>query len=238
MRANNERKCGNGGMGARWIGFRPVKGEFDSDGIERGRRGSSPLPVAFYDRDVVLVARELLGKLLWRQSREGLTVGRIVESEAYLAAGDTACHSARGKTRKNASMFGPPGRAYVYAIHAKWCFNVVTEPRRVASAVLIRAIEPLAGVALMQRRRQLTERTDLARGPARLCAALGIDRRLDGWNLSRGCRLWLSDDPAFELSDPRIGRSPRIGVTSAEELHLRFYLCGNPYVSGPKRWTV
>jgi DNA-3-methyladenine glycosylase len=197
-----------------------------------------PLPVAFYDRDVSQVARELLGTLLWRSSRQGLAVGRIVETEAYLAADDTACHAARGKTRKNASMFGPPGRAYVYPIHARWCFNVVTEPRRVASAVLIRAVEPLAGIPLMQQRRGLVEQTELARGPARLCEALAIDRRLDGWNLSRGRRVWIAGDPDGQPPDDLIGRSPRIGVTSAAELHLRFYVRGSLYVSGPKRWRM
>ncbi|MCL4202335.1 MAG: DNA-3-methyladenine glycosylase [Pirellulaceae bacterium] len=197
-----------------------------------------PLPVAFYDRDVVRVARELLGTLLCRTTRHGLAAGRIVETEAYLAADDTACHAARGKNRKNASMFGPPGRAYVYPIHARWCFNVVTEPRRVASAVLIRAIEPLAGIPLMQQRRGLDQRTDLARGPARLCEALAIDRRLDGWNLSRGRRVWIAADQDGPFPDERIGCSPRIGVTSAAELHLRFYVRGNPYVSGPQRLRV
>ena len=197
-----------------------------------------PLPVAFYDRDVVQVARELLGTLLWRSSRQGLAVGRIVETEAYLAANDTACHAARGKTRKNASMFGPPGRAYVYPIHARWCFNVVTEPRHVASAVLIRAVEPLAGIPLMQQRRGMDEQTELARGPARLCEALAIDRRLDGWNLSRGRRVWIAADPDGQPPDDLIGRSPRIGVTSAAELRLRFYVRGSVYVSGPKRWRM
>jgi DNA-3-methyladenine glycosylase len=196
------------------------------------------LPQSFYDRDVVEVARGLLGKLLVRQSPGGLTAGRIVESEAYLACGDPACHSARGQTRKNLSMFGQPGRAYVYSIHARWCFNVVAEPKRVASAVLVRAVEPLTGVSLMQRRRRVDKLTDLARGPARLCEAFQIDRRLDGWNLSRGRRLWIAADHQPEISAVDIGCSPRIGVTSAQDLHLRFYLRDNPYVSGPKRWRI
>jgi DNA-3-methyladenine glycosylase len=197
-----------------------------------------PLPPSFYDRDVVQVARELIGQRIWRQNRNGLVVGRIVETEAYLASGDTACHAARGKTRKNASMFGPPGRAYVYPIHARWCFNVVTEPRWTASAVLIRAVEPLEGIELMQRRRRLDGWTDLARGPSRLCEAFEIDRRLDGWDLSRGRRLWLTADVDFPLAEHLIGNSPRIGVTSAADLCLRFYLRGSHYVSGPKRWRM
>jgi serine/threonine protein kinase len=97
--------------------------------LEFRRLSERPLPPSFYDRDVVQVARELIGSGFGGQNRNGLVVGRIVETEAYLASDDTACHAARGKTRKNASMFGPPGRAYVYPIHARWCFNVVTEPR-------------------------------------------------------------------------------------------------------------
>ena len=198
----------------------------------------TPVPLCFYNRQAVQVARDLLGRLLVRQARGGLTVGRIVEAEAYLACGDPACHSARGQTRKNLSMFGPPGRAYVYPIHARWCFNVVSEPKRVASAVLVRAVEPLEGVSLMQRRRRVDKLTDLARGPARLCEAFQIDRRLDSWNLGRGRRLWIAADHQPEVREADIGCSPRIGVTSGHDLPLRFYLRGNPYVSGPKRWCV
>src|SRR5262245_22834885 len=99
-----------------------------------------PLARGFYDRDVVTVARELLGKLLVRRVGGGLTVGRIVEAEAYLATGDPASHGYRGRTRRNASMFGPPGHAYVYSIHSRWCLNTVTEPVGRSSAVLLRAV--------------------------------------------------------------------------------------------------
>src|SRR5215208_6092231 len=87
----------------------------------------TPLPREFYARDPVIVARELLGKILVRQSEEGLVSGRIVEAEAYLSSGDSACHASRGRNRKNAAMFGPAGHAYVYMIHARWCLNAVTE---------------------------------------------------------------------------------------------------------------
>jgi DNA-3-methyladenine glycosylase len=193
-----------------------------------------PLPATFYDRDPATVARELLGAFLIRVTREGRQRGRIVETEAYLAANDTACHAARGRTRKNASMFAGPGTAYVYAIHSRWCFNVVTEPRGTPSAVLIRAIEPLEGIAVMEARRRLSRTLDLARGPARCCEALAIDRRLDGWSLCRGQRLWIAagDRP----SEPLLC-SPRIGVTAAAELPLRFFLGECPYVSGTGRWN-
>ena len=193
-----------------------------------------PLTTPFFERDVTLVARDLLGRLVVRRTADGLCVGRIVESEAYLAAGDTASHSFRGKTKKNASMFGPPGRAYVYSIHSRYCLNVVTEQPRTASAVLIRALEPLAGIAVMQQRRGRQNLLDLCRGPARLCEALAIDRRLDGWNLMRGERLWIADDATSRPPQP-IATSTRIGVTSAHEAELRFFLPGNSFVSGPRR---
>jgi len=212
-----------------------------------------PLPRTFYDRHVETVARELLGKLLIRVAPAGLAAGRIVEAEAYLAADDPACHAFNGRTRRNASMFGPPGHAYVYAIHSRWCLNTVTEPEGTPSAVLIRAIEPLEGVALMTRRRAAVQRRrrqkqspgrsaraaspplrDLARGPARLCEALGIDRRLDGWDLTRGQTLWIAADPNPGPAYAHVMRAPRVGVTSAHDLPLRFFFAECPFVSGTR----
>ncbi len=202
----------------------------------RSSTGLPPLPCGFYDRDVADVARNLLGKLLVHRSREGITAGRIVEVEAYLAAGDTAAHSHRGKTLRNAAMFGPPGRAYVYAIHSRWCVNVVTQAVGAGSAVLIRAVEPVRGVELMCRRRLTDKTLHLARGPARLCEAFALDRAFDHWDLTRGRRLWIAstdrDGDAFQ-----IGVSTRIGVTSAKNLPLRFTVAGNPFVSRP-RWPL
>lgn len=194
------------------------------------------LPRSFYDRDVVLVAQELLGKLLVRRARVGIRVGRIVETEAYLAEGDRACHSFRGKTKKNATMFGRPGLVYVYSIHARYCMNAVTETQGRASAVLIRAIEPLVGIEVMRQQRGVEKVTDLCRGPARLCEALGVDRQLDGWDITRGQRLWIAEDSAYDVEPTDMSRSSRIGVTSAKELALRFFIDGSPFVSGPKRW--
>ncbi len=198
----------------------------------------APLAREFYARHPAAVASELLGKLLVRQTENGsLATGRIVEAEAYLSARDTACHASRGRTRKNATMFGPAGHAYVYMIHARWCLNAVTEDEGQGSAVLIRAIEPLVGIEFMQARRGTDKLLDLARGPARLCQALDVTRRYDGWDLTLGRELWIADATHIELINkngppPRIVRSRRIGVTSAGHRLLRFFFAGNPYVSG------
>lgn len=193
------------------------------------------LPQSFYNRDVASVARELLGKIVVRRSRAGLCSGRIVETEAYLACEDSASHSFRGSTRKNAAMFGPPGWAYVYPIHSRYCLNAVTEARGIASAVLIRALEPLRGIASMQQRRGTDKRFDLCRGPARLCEALAVDRCLDGWNMTSGTRLWIANDGSSPRQKFCIATSARIGVTSAHEAQLRFFIDGSPFVSGLKR---
>src|ERR1700686_5411033 len=126
------------------------------------------LPRAFYDRDTILVARELLGKHLIHEER----IGRIVETEAYLGPHDLAAHSARGLTKRTKVMFGPPGHAYVYLIYGMhWCMNVVTEEDGVAGAVLLRALEPVGNVE------------GRTQGPALLCKALAIDKRLNGHDL-------------------------------------------------------
>jgi DNA-3-methyladenine glycosylase len=178
------------------------------------------LPRSFYDRDTIVVARELLGKYLVHQSRGVKRIGRIVEVEAYLGPHDLAAHSARGLTERTKVMFGPPGHAYVYLIYGMhYCMNVVTEPEGHASAVLLRAVEPV---------KNLKGRTQ---GPGLLCNALHIDRRLTGHDL-------LSDD--FYISTPAktdpftIVKRPRIGVDYAKHWarrHLRFYIKGNPFVS-------
>jgi DNA-3-methyladenine glycosylase len=188
----------------------------------------------FCDRDPVEVAQALLGCFVVRRINGVRVAGRIVETEAYLACGDSACHSARGKTNKNRCMFGPPGYAYVYAIHSRWCLNIVTQPEHTASAVLIRAIEPLEGIAVMQANRKTEVRLDLARGPGRLCEALSIDKKFDGWDLSNQKELWIEPAPLGLCRQSLIACSPRIGVTSAEDLWLRFFDAASPYVSGKK----
>lgn len=198
----------------------------------------SPLAREFYARHPTVVARELLGKLLIRQGPSGLVLaGRIVEAEAYLSSRDGACHANRGMTGKNATMFGPAGHAYVYMIHARWCLNAVTEEVGQGSAVLIRAIEPLHGIELMCERRGTPKHLDLARGPARLCQALDVTKRYDGWDLTLGRELWIAEELPNDINNCngsalQIARSRRIGVTSAHHRLLRYYVVGNPYVSG------
>lgn len=207
-------------------------------GVKTRRMGAmKPLERPFYDHEPAVVARELLGTMLLRRTAEGLVGGRIVEVEAYLGSGDTSSHSARGLTKRNASMFGPPGHAYVYTIHAKWCLNVVTEGAGVGSAILIRAIEPLIGLPLMQQRRGREKLLELARGPARLCQALDIDRDEDGWDLTLGKQLWISDE-SKQVGEERIACSPRIGISSATDLLLRFFYEGNVFVSGRRTGRV
>ncbi|MDH3600980.1 MAG: DNA-3-methyladenine glycosylase [Candidatus Tectomicrobia bacterium] len=178
------------------------------------------LPRSFFDRDPVTVARELLGTLLCCDDRGLILVGRIVETEAYLAADDPASHGYRGQTPRNAAMFGPPGHAYIYAMHRYHCLNVVTQGEGIPSAILLRAVEPLQGMEVMFPRRRTERYANLTSGPGKLCQAFGIDRSLDQWDLIQSRRLWLAE-PMSE-TEVDIGATPRIGVTSARELPLRF----------------
>jgi DNA-3-methyladenine glycosylase len=174
----------------------------------------------------------LLGCVLVHDSNEGFAAGRIVETEAYLL-NDPACHAYSGKSARNATLFGPPHRAYVYQIYGtSFCFNLSSEIDGKGAGVLVRALEPIGGLSLMFRRRATDRTRDLCRGPGRLCSALGIDRTLDGVDLATHPRLWLA--PPIR-SNVRMRRSPRIGVSRAAERRLRFYESGSPFVSGPAR---
>lgn len=194
----------------------------------------------FFARETRTVARELIGQWLCTRVGGRLTAGVIVESEAYLPAGDSASHAARGQRLGNAAMFLRPGVAYVYPIHARCCFNVVTEAEGVGAAVLIRALDPKLGLPLMQQRRATRRAADwtakdLCSGPAKLCEALGITRQFDQHDLTTGRLLWLS--PAVPGEGPsRVRTTPRIGVTSAADLRLRFVWAGHPLASGPQSW--
>lgn len=197
-----------------------------------------PLPIAFYDRNPIRVALDLVGKRLVRRTREGLAAGRIVEVEAYLARNDPASHSFVGPRPRNRSMFGPPGRSYVYASRHHFCLNAVTQAAGVASAVLIRALEPVVGLALMHSRRRTVDPATLAKGPGNLCKALAVDLELDGWDLSQGRKLWVAGGPDESAAVP-IEKTRRVNIARAEQYLLRFYEAGTPFLSGPKhrQWS-
>ena len=179
----------------------------------------------FFARSALDVAPDLLGKLLVREWEGQLLSGRIVEVEAYLGAEDAASHAFRGPTRRNRSMFGPPGHAYVYLIYGMHhCLNVVTGPEGEAQAVLIRGIQPVEGLAVMRMMRGRATLRNLTNGPGKLCQALSIDRSLDGHDLCAGQALWLADAPRPTAP---IRTSPRIGVRGdalAVERAWRYFL--------------
>ncbi|MBL8859650.1 MAG: DNA-3-methyladenine glycosylase [Planctomycetes bacterium] len=184
-----------------------------------GAVSASRVPRSFFARAAPLVARDMLGLILAHRTVEGLIAGRIVEVEAYLSSGDEASHSFIGRTQRNAAMFGPPGHAYVYCIYGvHHCFNVVTGPEGSGEAVLVRALEPLVGEALMSARRG--RERDLCDGPGKLTVAFAIGRECDGCDLSRGpLGLW---KPSGAVSPLQVRVGPRIGITKSAELPLRF----------------
>ena len=188
------------------------------------------LPRSFYLRPAVEVSRDLLGKVLVH----GRTAGIIVETEAYLGGDDLAAHSARGVTDRTRVIFGPPGHAYVYFIYGMYeCLNLVAEPEGQAGCVLIRALEPVAGIECMQQRRPAARKPeDLAGGPGKLTLAMGITRAHNGVDVTRG---------ALTVRQPREKRAieidvtPRIGISKCADWPLRFLIRGNRFVSGPRR---
>src|SRR6266851_6183608 len=189
------------------------------------------LQLAELPADTVKLARFLIGKVVIHDLAAGRLSGRIVETEAY-PPGDPAGHHYRGPTPRIRSMYLHPGHAYIFFNYgAHFMLNVVSEPAGTASAILIRALEPLEGIELMQRHRKATRLLDLTRGPGRLAAAFQIDRCHDGIDLCAPGSLWLG-----ETSHPigPIGKTVRIGITRAADQFLRFYERGNPFVSGPK----
>ena len=193
--------------------------------IRRLRRAELP-------SDTVKLARFLVGKIVVHDLPVGRLSGRIVETEAY-PPGDPAGHHFRGPTPRIRSMYLDRGHAYIFFNYgAHFMLNVVSEPAGIAAAILIRAVQPLEGVELMQRHRKTTGFLDLTRGPGRLAAALQIDRRHDGLDLCAAGSLWLGET---NLPVDAIGKSVRIGISRAADQLLRFYERGNPFVSGPKR---
>ena len=180
----------------------------------------------FYNRPPVPVARDLLGKMLVH----GPTAGLIVETEAYLGGDDLAAHSSRGITDRTRVIFGPPGHAYVYFIYGMYeCLNLVCEPPGQPGCVLIRALEPVAGLDLMHQRRPAARKPEqLASGPGKLTLALGITRALNGADVTRG--VLVVREPT-EVRRVDIAVTPRIGITQAADLPLRFIVRHSPFVS-------
>jgi len=185
--------------------------------------------------DTAALARYLIGKILVRELPEGVVSGRIVETEAYVI-GDAAGHAYRGITPRNRSLFLERGHAYIYLAYGiSYLLNVSSETPGIGAGVLVRALEPLEGIPIMQLNRGTERLRDLARGPGRLAAALRIDRRLDGLDLCREGPLWLGHD---DREPGEIGQSARIGITRDANRPLRFYLADNTFVSGPRSLNV
>jgi DNA-3-methyladenine glycosylase len=199
--------------------------------IRRLRRSELP-------SDTVALARFLIGKIVVHDVPAGRISGRIVEAEAY-PPGDPAGHHFRGPTPRIRSMYLAPGHAYVFFNYgAHFMLNVSSEPAGAAGGILIRAVEPLDGIELMQRHRKTKNLLGLTRGPGRLAAAFQINRSLDGLDLCAPGELWLgaiSSPSHGSPSKASIASTVRIGISRAADLPLRFYEIGNPFVSGPKR---
>jgi len=200
-----------------------------------------PLPRSFYNRDTHEVARELLGKLVVRRWRGGLLSGRITEVESYVGENDAACHAAVGKTKRNAVMFARAGHAYVYLIYGMYhCLNVVTDAPGYPAAVLVRSLEPVAGLASMTRARQTNQPGNLTNGPGKLTQALRITRAHNALDLVADRRLMIVDD-GIRVRQDAIATSPRIGVDYAgadAALPWRYFLRDSVFVSGKVGATI
>jgi DNA-3-methyladenine glycosylase len=192
----------------------------------------------FFERDTLLVTRDLLGATLVRMFNGKRLSGTIVEVEAYIGYEDSACHASRGRTPRTTVMFGPPGQAYVYFTYGMHhMLNVVTETEGFPAAVLVRAIEPLEGIdtmrTLRETRKPLAHTRLLTSGPGRLTQALAIDRQFNNTTLVHGNELWL--EPGAAIPDNLVQCGPRIGIASAAEKDRlapwRLWVRNNPYVS-------
>ncbi len=197
-----------------------------------GQRAAA-LPVAFFARPAEQVAPDLLGKLLVSRAGGRPTVGRIVETEAYLGHDDPASHGFRHRRHaQNLALYGPPATWYVYRSYGiHWCLNAVCLSPGTAAAVLIRAVEPLEGLSTMRRRRSQEREAILCAGPGRLCQAMGVTRAIDGSSLRRP-PIWIATDGAIP---PGIQVTPRIGISKAADWPLRFVVSASPWASrGPR----
>lgn len=223
----------------------PGRGDFAGfAGASAPRPGGSRGAVlgrAFFRRAVTEVAPELLGCVISHQTPEGLVAGRIMEVEAYAGEVDPASHAFRGKTARNEVMFGEPGHAYVYFTYGMhFCVNLVCQPAGLAAAVLLRAAEIVGGAELAGARRGGGGPRDLARGPARLCQALGIDRRMNGADVCDPGSPLLAFEAEPGAARGAIATGPRIGVRQGAETPWRYWIDNNDFVSNyrgyaPKR---
>jgi len=192
-------------------------------------RSATALRRDFFERPADVVARDLLGKILVRREGNRLISGRIVEVEAYFGPGDPGSHARNGPTPRSIVMFGPPGHAYVYFCYGMhYLFNVVTEPEGTAGAVLVRALEPLTGIAVMFARRKTDDVMALCSGPARLTQALGIDLTYNSLPLEPKFGLYVADD-GYNVSD--VIRTPRIGIPQHPDDMYRLIVVDSPFVS-------
>ncbi len=184
---------------------------------------------SFFDGTTEEVAQNLLGKILVRIFNGKILSGKIVETEAYLDENDFASHSALGMTERNKVMFGEAGLAYVYFTYGMhYCFNVVTGEVGKGSAVLIRALEPLDGIELMKKFRNQTDINNLTNGPAKLCQALKIDKKLNGEDLKTSSKIYIAEG---ENEKFEIVKTKRIGIEKSKDLLLRFYIKENKFIS-------
>jgi DNA-3-methyladenine glycosylase len=189
------------------------------------QRANKKLPKKFYLGPTLSVAKALLGKVLFTRINGKLTGGIIVEVEAYRSDIDQAAHSYQNRSKRTEVMFWEGGYCYVYLIYGMhYCVNVVTERKDFGAAVLIRAIEPLVGIKTMRKRRKLANDHNLANGPAKLCQALAIDKRLWGEKLYRSRKIWIAQNPIKVRR--KILTSKRIGITKSVNLPWRFYFEG------------
>jgi DNA-3-methyladenine glycosylase len=201
--------------------------------------GFRPLPREFFEPSAKVVAKKLLGHWLVRRTEEGFAGGPIVEAEAYIT-NDPGCHAFVGPTNRNRSMFGPPGRAYVYLIYGFYhCFNTVCCGEGMGEAVLVRAIEAEFGVEWMKVNRPVEKAAQLTSGPGKICVALKMDRKLDGADLcDAASEVFVAENPEVKQLRRRLGpvvTTTRIGLTQAADWPLRFYLEKSAFVSKRER---
>lgn len=202
---------------------------------------------SFFSKDTFWLAKNLLGKYLARKDGKNTLIAKIVETEAYYGPKDKASHASRGKTERTKIMFDRPGLAYIYLVYGMYyCFNIVTESKDFPAAILIRAVEPIAGISQMQKNRHLNKKLivpmpnaqcqipNLTNGPAKLCQALNIDKELNGHNLITSKLLYLAENPKEKIKSSQIQSAKRVNIDYAGHYKhklWRYYIKNNPFVS-------